>query len=98
VSSDPLIQAITPPTDWYVVLRPFDGDHRYVRGEVVNTEGWTQIARLQDQRYIAPLPHGADLPEVDPDGRRIVDLTQEQEKIVPQRKRPVPTRKVKETV
>lgn len=93
--SDPLIEAVTPPTPWYVVLRPFDGDHRYSRGEVVDTTGWTHHRRLIDLRYIAALPHGADLPEPGEDGRRFLALNEEQAEKVPPKKRPTPTRKAK---
>lgn len=96
MSDDPLIKAITPPTEWYVVLRPFDGDYRFARGEVVNTTGWTHLESLVDLRYLAPLPHGAMLPDPDADGRRIIDLSEDQAKVVPTRKRPTPVRKVKE--
>lgn len=73
---DPLLEALTVKTDWYVVLRPFqgDGDERYVRGEVVNARTWMHRRRLVDLRYIAPLPHGAPFPEEDADGRRVVVL------------------------
>lgn len=93
MSHDPLIIAVTPKTDWYVVLRPFDGERRFARGEVVNTEGWIHRNRLVDNRYITPLPHGAELPEPDKAGVRLLSLNAEQEKMVPAKKRPVPTRK-----
>lgn len=93
MSVDPLIVAVTPKTDWYVVLRPFDGDRRFARGEVVNTDGWVHRQRLVENRYIAPLPHGAKLPEAGVDGIRLLSLDAEQEMMVPSKKRPVPTRK-----
>lgn len=89
MTKDPLLEAVTPETKWYVVLRPFDGDHRYTRGEVVDTSGWTHRVRLEDQRYVAPLPHGAEVPEPDSDGFRFLTLDAEQEQKVPAKKRPV---------
>jgi len=94
VSEDPLIKAVRPDTKWYVVLRPFDGDRRFVRGEVCDTTGWTHIDSLIENRYVAPLPHGAKLPEEDDEGRRIIELTKTQERKVASKKRPpVPARK-----
>ena len=93
MSNDPLITAITPKTDWYVVLRPFQGgedDTNLIRGEVVNTEGWIRPYRLAELRYIAPMPHGVDVPEPNEDGRRILVLNEEQEQAVPEKKRPAP--------
>lgn len=61
---DPLLEAVTPKTNWYVVLRPFNGaDGEFIRGEVVDTTGWIHLSALQNRRYIAPLPHGAVVPE-----------------------------------
>lgn len=96
-NTDPLLEAITPKTGWYVVLRPFqgDGDARYVRGEVVNAENWTHTKRLVELRYVATLPHGVPVPEVDADGRRMIVLEPSQEAQVPEKKRPAPTRKTK---
>jgi hypothetical protein len=95
VSIDPLIKAITPETNWYVVLRPFQGEResKYVRGEVVDTHGWTHKGRLVELRYVSPLPFGADVPEADEEGRRIIDLNSQQKEQVPYKKRPVPQRK-----
>lgn len=93
MSIDPLISAVTPKTKWYVVLRPFDGERRLVRGEVVDTSGWVHLNRLVELRYIAPLPHGADVPEEDSDGRRLLELQDQQKEQVPAKKRPTPTRK-----
>lgn len=93
-TKDPLIEAISPKTFWFVVLRPFSGDNcRFVRGEVVDTTEWRSRSTLLEHRYIAPLPHGASLPSPDEDGRRIIDLDEDQQAIVPEKKRPVPTRK-----
>ncbi len=100
MSNDPLIAAITPKTDWYVVLRPFhgEGDALLIRGEVVNTKEWIRPERLADLRYIAPMPHGVDVPEPNDDGRRLIVLDEEQLEVVPETKqpakaeeRPVPT-------
>lgn len=95
MSVDPLIEAITPKTPWYVVLRPFEGDGstRYVRGEVVDTTGWMHHKRLVDLRYISVFPFGATLPEPDADGRRIIVLNEEQAATVHPKKRPTPARK-----
>jgi len=91
--SDPLIQAVTPPQKWFVVLRPFDGDRRFVRGEVVDTTTWTHVRSLVDNRYISALPHGADVPGEDAEGRRIIELTKAQERKVASKKRPaIPSR------
>lgn len=93
-NEDPLIKAITPKTPWFVVLRPFSGDgRRYVRGEVVDTMLWKSTAQLVENRYLAPFPHGAVLPIPDANGIRIIDLDAEQEQIVPEKKRPTPSRK-----
>jgi hypothetical protein len=63
-AKDPLIEAVTPKTNWFVVLRPFDGNSvKFVRGEVVDTTGWRHTGMLESRRYIAPLPYGATLPD-----------------------------------
>lgn len=98
MSNDPLIQAITPKTDYYVVLRPFDGERRFVRGEVVDTTGWVHLDTLVESRYVSPLPHGAELPNEDGEGRRIIELTKAQERKVASKKRPpVPSRTIEAT-
>jgi hypothetical protein len=62
---DPLLEAVTPKTNWYVVLRPFGGEgQQFIRGEVVDTTGWLHLNALQNRRYIAPLPYGAVVPEL----------------------------------
>ena len=98
MSEDALIKAVRPDTKWYVVLRPFDGDHRFVRGEVVDTTGWVHLDSLVENRYISPLPHGASVPDEDGDGRRVIELTKTQERKVASKKRPpVPSRKPEAT-
>ena len=60
---DPLIEAVTPITNWFVVLRPFGGDNgEFVRGQVVDTSEWRHTGALASRRYIAPLPYGAKVP------------------------------------
>ena len=93
MSVDPLIKAVTPETKWYVVLRPFDADRRLARGEVVDTSSWMHLDRLVDLRYVAPLPHGAEVPSPNSDGIRLIALDDQQKEQVPAKKRPVPTRK-----
>jgi hypothetical protein len=92
VSTDPLVSAVTPKTDWFIILRPFHGgdDDLLVRGEVVNTTEWLphRKSTLVDMRYVAPLPAGADLPELNSQGKRILELNEEQEQQVPEKKRP----------
>ena len=85
---DPLIQAITPATKWYVVLRPFTGgeDVRLVRGEVVDSTGWRRVERLVELRYVQMLPHGVAVPEPDGDGRRILVVADDG--AVPEKKMP----------
>lgn len=96
MATDPLIEAITPKTPWYVVLRPFEGgEGRYVRGEVVDVSGWRHHKRLVELRYIAPFPHGATLPKPGEDGRLVIDLDDQQTASVPEKKRPEPVRKSK---
>lgn len=77
---DPLIEAVKPKTNWFVVLRKFDGNGvSYVRGEVVDTNGWRHTGMLEQRRYIAPLPYGAEVPEesvVDGQKRRMIDNQQ----------------------
>lgn len=91
--TDPLVQAVTPDTKWFVVLRPFDGERRFVRGEVVDTTAWTHVRALVENRYVAALPHGAPVPAEDGEGRRIIELTKAQERKVASKKRPaVPSR------
>lgn len=90
---DPLIAAITPDSPWYVVLRPFSADRMFVRGEVIDAGSWKTTNTLIEHRYIAPLPHGAALPEPDADGVRLIDLDDQQAALVPEKKRPVPARK-----
>ena len=76
---DPLIEAVKPKTNWFVVLRKFDGNGvSYVRGEVVDTNGWRHTGMLEQRRYIAPLPSGAEVPEKQEfEGavRRMIDAT-----------------------
>lgn len=76
---DPLIESVKPKTHWYVVLRAFDGNGvKFVRGEVVDTSGWRHTAMLEQRRYIAPLPYGAEVPEekeVDGVVRRLLENT-----------------------
>ena len=92
--TDPLFDIINPKTDWYIVLRPFDGDVRHLRGEVVDTKEWIHKSKLVDARFIAALPHGTDLPEEGEDGRRFLDLDPEEKAKLPSTKviaeRPVP--------
>jgi hypothetical protein len=97
---DPLIAAVSPPVDYYVVLRPFSGEAetRYVRGEVVDTTGWSHRAQLVELRYLAPLPYGAPVPDAGSDGRRMLELTAEQEAGVPETKRVVARSKAPRTV
>lgn len=80
--TDPLIEAVTPVTNWVVVLRPFHGDnYQFVRGEVCDSTGWTHTKTLIGRRYVAPLPFGAEVPEleVQSDGveRRIIKAVSE---------------------
>jgi hypothetical protein len=88
VAIDPLIQAITPATKWYVVLRPFmgGGDERLVRGEVVDSTGWRRVERLVELRYIQALPHGVTVPQPGGDGRRILEVADDG--VVPEKKKP----------
>ena len=92
---DPMIEAITPKTKWFVVLRPFGGDagKRFVRGEVVDVSDWIHYKRLVDNRYIMALPHGSEVPKQDKIGERHIVLTDEQTESVPAKKRPIPSRK-----
>jgi len=80
---DPLIESVKPKTNWFVVLRPFDGNGvKYVRGEVVSVEGWRHTSMLEQRRYIAPLPYGAEVPEeseVAGVKRRMITVAQETE-------------------
>ncbi len=91
--TDPLFKILNPETDWYVVLRPFDGDVRHLRGEVVNTKEWIHRDKLVDARFIAALPNGVEVPE-ELDGRRFLELDDEQDAKLPKSKkiaeRPVP--------
>lgn len=80
--TDPLIEAVTPVTNWVVVLRPFYGDNfQFVRGEVCDSSDWTHTKTLISRRYVAPLPYGAEVPEleVQHDGseRRIIKAVSE---------------------
>lgn len=82
---DPLLEAVTPDTKWYVVLRPFGGDNTtFVRGEVVDTTGWIHRNALVNRRYIAPFPYGGTIPEPteQPDGttRRVIVEEQKETK------------------
>jgi|TARA_X000001382_G_scaffold94992_1_gene69461 hypothetical protein len=102
--TDPLFEILNPKTDWYIVLRPFDGDVKHLRGEVVNTKEWIHKSSLVDARFIAALPHGVDLPTEGKDGRRFLDLDDEQKeklpvtKVVAERPDPQPSdRKTKTT-
>lgn len=70
---DPLLEAISPKTDWYVVIRRLQADDRFLeRGEVVDTSSWRRVDALVANRYIAPLPHGAKVPEQDSNGVRLL--------------------------
>jgi len=94
---DPLIEAITPKTKWFVVLRPFggDGEKRFARGEVVDVSDWVHYKRLVSNRYLMALPHGVDVPELDENGERHVSLSEEQIQVIPEKKSPSPARKGK---
>ena len=74
---DPLIESVKPKTNWYIVLRAFDGNGvKFIRGEVVDTTGWRHTAMLEQRRYIAPLPYGMEVPEwveVENQKRRMID-------------------------
>lgn len=80
---DPLIESVKPKTNWFIVLRAFDGNGvKYVRGEVVSVDGWRHTSMLEQRRYIAPLPYGADVPDesfVDGVKRRMINHSQELE-------------------
>lgn len=54
------------------VLRPFDGDRPYKRGEIVNMAGWRHARHLVEHRYLAPVagPSAADDNGADPVGAR----------------------------
>ena len=86
--TDPLIEILTPKTDWYVVLRSFDSgsDNRPERGEVVDGSQWTHTRKLVEARYIAHLPHGVDLPKENKEGRRFLNLDKKQESALPKSK------------
>jgi hypothetical protein len=77
---EPLIEAVKPKTNWFVVLRSFEGNNiRYIRGEVVDTLGWRHTSMLEQRRYIAPLPYGAEVPEekeVEGAKRRMIEYQQ----------------------
>lgn len=81
VVSDPLVNALSPDTQWVVCLRPFDATgHQLMRGEVISTIGWPghRIAVLIERRYLTPLPAGIAVPEetrIEGVNRRIVDIT-----------------------
>jgi hypothetical protein len=88
--ADPLIEHITPPNNWYVVLRPFngEGDYRFVRGEVVDTAEWRRVPSLIENRYIQVLPYGAEVPEPDAEGRRVLVVAEDGSVPVPEKKMP----------
>lgn len=87
---DPLLEAVTPKTNWYVVIRRLQGDGRfYERGEVVDTTGWRRVDALVANRYITPLPHGAKVPSENSDGVRML-VVEEESKPAP---KPAPTPK-----
>ena len=88
---DPLIESVKSKTTWYIVLRPFDGNgESFVRGQVVDTKSWRHTSMLEQRRYIAPLPYGAEVPEeIDSDGvkrRVIVNTTESADKKVRKKK------------
>jgi len=101
VSVDPLIAAITPKSDWFIVLRPFVGGEdsaNLVRGEVVNASGWGKDPqRLVELRYLATLPHGVAVPSVNEDGKRLIILSSQQENMVPKKKQPAKAQKERPT-
>ena len=75
---DPLLEAVTPKTNWYVVIRRLQGDGRFhERGEVVDTTGWRRVDALVANRYITPLPHGAKVPSENSDGVRMLVVEEE---------------------
>ena len=85
---DPLLEAVTPKTNWYVVIRRLQGDGRFhERGEVVDTTGWRRVDALVANRYITPLPHGAKVPSENSDGVRML-VVEEESKPAP---KPAPT-------
>ena len=74
---DPLIEAITPKSKWYVVVRRVSGERVFERGEVVDTTGWRRVDALVANRYITPLPHGAKVPSENSDGVRMLVVEEE---------------------
>ena len=72
MSVDPMIQALTGPQPYYVVLRTMSamGKDR-VRGEVVDTSEKSRhkVNTLVDRRYLFQFPYGLQVPDVDDDGR-----------------------------
>lgn len=80
---DPLIESVKQKTNWYIVLRAFDGNGvSFVRGEVVDTNGWRHTGMLEQRRYIAPFPYGAEIPNesvIDGVKRRVLNQPQESE-------------------
>lgn len=54
-------------SNWYLVMRPFVGEEgRLVAGQIVDTTNWLHTETLRNNRYIAPIPVGVEIPEPKP--------------------------------
>ena len=95
IQVDKVLEEVLPKTNWYIFLRPFVGDsHSHIAVEIVDTTDWKHKKSLEERRYIKPLPHGVEVPDltVGEDGVSRHLLTSV-EKVQPEAKRPTPVRK-----
>jgi len=96
IQVDKVLEEVVPHTTWYVVMKSFSADDRELTiGEVVDTADWKYTAKLEQRRYIKPLPYGVDIPaEVKGDdgiARRLITSAVKTESV--EATRPTPARK-----
>ena len=92
IDVETVLEELTPKTNWYVVLRPFEADNGLLQaGEVVDASQWTHKKSLAERRFIQPLNYGIDVPQIKvcEDGKERRMLASEESET----KRPTPTRK-----
>lgn len=96
IQVDKVLEEVVPHTTWYVVMKSFSADGRLLAiGEVVDTADWKYTSKLEQRRFIKPLPYGVTIPDatVGEDGvsRRLITSASKVEKEIDTR--PTPTRK-----
>lgn len=92
IDVETVLEELTPKTNWYVVLRPFEADNGLLQsGEVVDASEWTHKKSLVERRFIKPLDNGIDVPEIkvcyDGKERRMLSSGRSADRPTPKRKK-----------